>query len=481
MDLQRIASYTKDLLDKHGVYLNVDPDVLASVSRSDPSEVKKISQKETFEAPGGLDFKIPRQATSVPFITGINGNNLSLMTYQPGFKQYRPESWAFGPSTHGAMTPTRLHDFRSEVNRINRSRFPNGLNIDSMNLINIRNEPFDREGLQRVLQHGAIVPLSSNRGAFIPNFGISSNFFSYEYEGRFKTDLDLGYGPSEQGKFDSLVTNPIEKNFGVNVKNLLPYDFGSQNSYKAYNDGSISEKPGRKSQEVVVGSAPMSNLLMASDMMFGAWQKEGMLHPDDIPMDRSAGMHISTTLPNLAGSGAYEVQKGMSNYLNNVGLVFDMLGRHADRWKSTAHLGVAENYSSNRNNYRIDTGTRRLEFRHPGPIPSTAYIASQLSIVGKLSNDLIGFGKEGLVELGQRSHSEAYGNLKLSSRRGSAYQKSPFFPLHEQMAGGSHPAAAEMQDWFNSFTDQVGITDPAQKKFLLMMNKSCIKTQSSYF
>ena len=473
MNTFQMAMYTSELLAKHSVSVEHNPQVMEAVGTTSMANVDRISNKRFFEAKAGPNYQMSPKVSSVPYLIGIEGDKLTMMTYEPGFKKFRAESWAFG--TGRALNATRLQDFRSEISNINRSRFTQGLDLDNMVITNLKGEPMGRDNLKRTLRHGAILPLSSRKGVFMPNFGISPNYFSIEYEGRFQKDAN-------QISFNSLTKNPVQKHFGVDITNMMSYDMGSSStSYKAYYDGSIESRPRRNPQEVVLGATPQSNLIMAADMQFAAWEKEGLIHPNDRIMDKSAGMHISTTIPELNHGN----RGNASSYLNNVGLILDMMGRHADRYNSRDYLGVTSEYSEGRNNFRIDGNTKRMEYRHPGAISNSAFLANQLSLVGKMTNDLVGFGSDlSNFPIGQNQHSSR-GLIQLpgtaryrtaSSSGPSAYSRSPLRALHEDT-----PDSEIMNDWFNSFTDTIGITDPAQKKFILMINRTCLKSQSPSF
>jgi len=473
MNTYEMSMYTSALLEKHSVHVESNPAAFDAASTTNMKNVDRLSNKRFFEAKAGLDYQMPDKVSSVPYITGIEGDKLTMMTYEPGFKKFRAESWAFGKGS--ALNATRLQDFRGEISNINRSRFTKGLDLDNMVITNLKGEPLGRDNLKRTLRHGAILPLSSRKGVFMPNFGMSPNYFSIEYEGRFQKDaIDIS--------FNSLTRNPVKKHFGVDIASMMSYDMGrSSTSYKAYYDGSIQSRPGRNPQEVVLGATPQSNLIMAADMQFAAWEKEGLIHPNDRIMDKSAGMHISTTIPELN----FNNRPNASSYLNSVGLIMDMMGRHGDRYNSQDYLGVSGSYDEGRNNFRMDSATKRMEYRHPGAISNSAFLANQLSLVGKMTNDLVGFGKDldnfpiapnrnrnsGLIQL------PGTPRYRRSSTSGpSAYSRSPLRALHENT-----PDSDVMRDWFNSFTDALGITDPAQKKFMLMINKTCLKSQSPSF
>jgi hypothetical protein len=196
-----------------------------------------------------------------------------------------------------------------------------------------------------------------------------------------------------------------------------------------------------------------------------SWKARDMIHPADFVMDKSAGLHIST---NMYNKGSVE-NRTISAFLNHVGLVFGALGRTKERWKSSGdYLGPERTYTS-RKDFRIEGD--RLEVRYPGSVLDVGYLANQMIMVGKLSNDLQLYMKQ--------YGSEPEPSYSFNVHNWSSSQASRAHITTDLHGAGNTENSRMMKSWFNAFTDALGIKDEFDKSLLLKFNKACEGTSST--
>lgn len=409
-------------------------------------------QTRTLEVPDGERFYIPRKFSSWPYIRDITDDGKVVVQTRDlmSFKLKKSKR-----IRHPDLFSSYTSDFHAELHRLNQVLFPNGIDFDNFVVSNISHRPVSRDVVKNILRYGAIVPLNSKRGVFVPNFALVPNYFSYEYESRW-----INIPTSDRALRDHIV-KLVKRQSGINIQSLLPYRFSeSTASFRSYMDGSVQSQGRRFIRELVVGSAPLSNMILATNLMFNAIHSNGLIYRDDLVMDKSAGMHISTTVPN-----AITDSDSISSYLNHFGLIFDALLRTAPRRQSTSYLGVTNNYVSNRYDFRLLPSSNRLEMRYPGPVADPDYIANQLIMASKLTSDVIAFSASAGHRVGRQNILSAGNVVKLA--------KSPTSIINAIKS----PRDTEIKRWFNSFMEMLGINDDFSKKFVLNFMDRCSRTQ----
>jgi hypothetical protein len=467
MTSQELAEHTSKVLSKLMTgtgSVTLSPSMFDKIKALNRAETKKAWRRTQFTAKDGADFRIPLSVSSMPYITGFTRSGaVQLTTMEP--KHFKLSNKTETGSEK--MRGTRLTDFKGAVEHINRISFRNGINLDAMKILNVSREPASRDQIKFLLDRGAILPLSHDTGLYIPDYAMNGNYYSFEYEGRFRNIPPLSDHRSETAdkeNFEKMVGTPVKNTFSFDVTSLFPYDVSDAPSYHGYVDSTIDARPGRQKGEAVFGTGPMSNVLYAANLTMEAWKARDIVHPTDFIMDRSSGLHIST---NMYKKGTTD-NRVISAFLNHVGLVFGALGRTAERWKSPGtYLGPERTYSG-RNDFRIVDD--RLEVRYPGTVLDIGYLGNQMAFVGKLSNDL---------QLYMKAHgAEPEERYDISSASWSSSEASRAHITTDLHGAGNTPNSRMMKNWFNAFTDAIGITDSFDKALILKFNKACGATKA---
>lgn len=476
MDTTQFTARTNRLLrdlSSGSSTFNLSPAIIDNIQRanSDSTEINSI-QKTDIASVSGKDFKIPKGASSMPYITAIGDNNsITLTTIEPARFKLRTGTAVRTPNRE-VMVPNNIAGFRREINNINKAAFSNGLNLDNFTLLNISNVPVPKATIKSLMNHGAVLPLGSKHGVFIPAFALKdSTFNSIEYEGRFVPLSRNGRTGVNMRSFDSMVKDPVKQDFGIDVTNLLSHSASPNDySHRVVDDCSIGNSYGTQTKEVVLGVSNMSNLIMATHMVLSSWNKRGAVRDSDKIMDSSSGMHISATLPALK---TVDDRTKASNYLNHAGLLIDALTKTPERWASHNYLGVRNTYNNDRAEFRLDPNTRRLEHRYPGTVFDISHITDQLIMANKITHDTEKYMRANRGV--QPAHNvvpvdTSYRNVAFGGDSDKAM--SAMRPLHNP----SSSAHREMNQWFDKFMDVLGIDDPVQKAFVKGMNAKCVNS-----
>jgi len=431
----------------NATYLNKLKRVLSRVEDRD-----EIRQHRTeYSVKDGEDFRFPLSLSSVPYITDVSKpGKIGMITLEP--EMYRFSS---GSRLSNKMKAKRLAAFKKTIPGINKKVFSNGINLDSFTVLNVSDQPMQREHLHYLTKHGGIIPLDEKQGVFVPDFAMKNqSYYSIEYEGRFKLHNSLS--------FNSLMSDPVKLKSGFDPIDMLSHDAGNSTSYSVTTDGSIADRVGTAAKEIRIGAAPLSNLSFTMHHTLSAWSDNNIIRPKDRVMDKSAGMHISSTVPNLGNHIT-----PASNYLKQVGTIIDALSRTRERWKSSSYLGIPSgNYSSSRYDFRMNSSTDRLEMRYPAIVADTAHITNQLIMASKLTSDLITVMKNTT-------------SLPPGMSRNPDTHLRGVRDAEQRLTRPLQSNDPHMQEWFKKFMSSIGIDDEFNQDFIKNMNARCMKTSHS--
>jgi|GEM_PF-5949088 len=463
IDYNDLAQKTSKYLQKltNTADLHLSPEVYKTIGESiDLDKLKIDRQIRLFNGGKGNKFKLPIEASSIPYIWDIEDDgNVKLATIDVMNYKLKKKKRLHSENQQYSQ---RSLDFKKTLQEINKSNFKNGIDLDNFVISNISKNPVNKTHVKELLKYGKIVPLNSKKGIFVPNFALHPNYFSLEYEGRWK----IPSGTPEQKLLNKIVIDPIKETTGIEVSPLMTYDFSSghstSTSFTAYNDGSFSSIGNRTAREIVIGSAPLSNMIMMSHLMTNAWKQTGILDRRDVVMDKFAGMHISTTVPN---SDTHK-QEVISTYLNHVGSIFNALTKTNPRWESSSYLGMRKSYDSERHDFRFGSGGR-LEIRYPGPVANEAYISNQLIFASKIGADTRAYTKRMENQNVPDYEMPEFSTIRLRNKTG--FKEDILTPLTER-------GMNQTKRWFNNFLDNIGIKTQFEKQFVVNMAKQCSMT-----
>jgi len=472
IDINAYTEYSKKILkDINPAHSEVrlSASIMKNIYESNHTSHPNVSQRtsiHTINTVSGKDFKIPAGITSMPVITHIgNDNKIEISTFEPATQHLSSKSLLTNQ-----IHPINMSGFKSEIPKINKAAFSNGLNLDNFTVNNISNVPLHKSVLQELMKIGGILPLNSKNGLFLPNHALKdSTFNSLEYETAY-VQKDRGNGPGANGQtFETMIAEPSRRLFGIDPRNLLTHTAGGSYSTRTCSDCSLPG--GIATREIVIGAAPMTNLLYATHLSFAALDAQKAIKDSDRILGPKYGVHVSTTLGCLQpGSGnSYDIQKTASNYLNHMGLMLDILAKNKTRWQSTAHLGLSSEYDEGRADFRIQAGTQRLETRFHGGVFDIGFIANQVVIANKISSDVDHY----VEHMGgtQRLHNilPSY-SMTIGGRNSGG--PSVLGALHDPQ----NPAHDAMNEWFDNTMDILGIHDPLSKGIAKQINKKCLET-----
>ena len=474
MDIEELNNHTADILGRlaaeYGMQENpirLSSDIITNIQQINQDRTPSNRIKQTsFSVQGGSAFKIPANVSSFPYISGIKENgDIQLETIEPSTYKMKSKS-----AVSDEIRPTRLSNFRHEIGNINKVAFSRGIDIDNFSLINVTDAPLGKEDLKYILKRGDIVPLGTNHGVYVPSFALrDATFLSLEYEGIFANSWTAAQRASERGvaggDFDKYVRTPVKHQFGIDTMNLLSHDAGHSFSPKAYTDGSYSAPSGYGVQEIVMGAAPLSNLVFATHAAFATWHEQNAVSPEHRKLPYNAGMHVSTTVPALSHRGAINP---VTNYLKHAGVVIGTLSKTKTRMKAIHHLGIPGGvFSGGRNDFRVDPNTQRLECRYPGCVLDIGYVTNQLIMASKIASDCQQYATKYATETHQSTHVSGQ-ELNIAPNMRTA-DSVLFKPLHDPR-DDKH---TQTNEWFDSFMDVIGITDRFEKDFVKNMNAQC--------
>lgn len=475
MDIEDLKNHTAHILGYLAEYEDYDnpirfsSDILTNIKQINQDRGQSNRVKQTsFSVQGGSAFKIPANVSSFPYISEIKENgDIQLETIEPSTYKMKSKS-----TVSDEIRPTRLSNFRHEIGNINKVAFNRGIDIDNFNLINVTDAPLGREDLKHILKRGDIIPLGSNHGVYVPSFALKdATFLSLEYEGVFantwKNTLPASQRGAGDGDFDKYVRTPVKNQFGIDTMNLLSHDAGHSFSPKAYTDGSYSAPSGYGVQEIVMGAAPLSNLVFATHAAFATWHEQGAVAPEHRKLPYNAGMHVSTTVPALSQYGTINP---VTNYLKHAGIVIGTLSKTKTRMRANSYLGIpGETFSGSRNDFRVDSNTQRLECRYPGCVLDIGYVTNQLIMASKIASDCQEYAAKHKTEAHQTTHVRG---SSLSIAPGISTADSVLFkPLHDP----NNRAYRKTNEWFDSFMEVLGIKDRFEKDFVKNINAQCSK------
>ena len=157
MDTTQFTARTNRLLrdlSSGSSTFNLSPTIIDNIQRanSDSTEINSI-QKTDIASVSGKDFKIPKGASSMPYITAIGDNNsITLTTIEPARFKLRTGTAVRTPNRE-VMVPNNIAGFRREINNINKAAFSNGLNLDNFTLLNISNVPVPKATIKSLMNH----------------------------------------------------------------------------------------------------------------------------------------------------------------------------------------------------------------------------------------------------------------------------------------------------------------------------------------
>ncbi len=466
MNLQKYTEYANELLSSmtsNSTEFNLSEQTLRQIRDMNASKAESTrAKKTTYPAVSGNAFKLPASLSSMPYITGIKDDKIELTTIEPATLKTEAKS-----TVSDDMKGTRGQNFKKVIPHLNKAAFKDGIDLDNFAVLNISERPLGKEDLTFLAEKGGIIPLGTNHGVFVPQFAMDdATWMSVEYESRF-TDVPEAYGDQKEA-FDIIAGKPIKDQFGFDVRDLLSHDAGNNASYKAYYDSTVVNKGGREAREVVFGAAPLSNVVMAMHSAFSAWEKTGAVHDDDKVMDRSAGMHISTTAPAVSKNPGK-----VSEYLHNAGIMVDVLSRTSERWKSdSGHLGIPSgSYDGNRNDFRMDGNTDRLEMRYPSTVMDIGYVTDQLVMAHKITSDAQTYADSDPNTARTQSPVERATKLQGDDKA----KENLWLPLH---ASTDDNKSRLVNQWFDKTMEVLGITDDFTKQYVKSMNSRCAGTNA---
>ena len=280
--------------------------------------------------------------------------------------------------------------------------------------------------------------------------------------------------------FESMIAEPAKRLFNIDPTALLTHAAGGSFSYRTCSDCSLPVHAGNKklfSREIVIGAAPLTNLIYATHISLAAIDAQGGIRPEDRVLDKSFGVHVSTTLGCLHDAPVPDpynrtpqpyVLNTASNYLNHVGLITDALSRNRTRWESTSHLGVAQRYDGNRNDFRIESNKQRLECRFFGGAWDIGTLSDSMIMAHKINSDIEDYVAHVGPQLIKNVLPSANSYVTVGGGKGASVMS----VLHDP----TNPGHAAMRDWFDKFTDIIGIHNPVEKEVMVNMNKKCLNT-----
>lgn len=470
MNINELTEHTNKMLSKlTGSSINLDPNIMEQIRAMNENifETNRM-RKVQHHSLSGPDFQIPHTTASYPFISNLKDDgSIELETIEPATFKMK-----YNSALSDKMTPTRVAGYRDIIPQINKAAFSRGIDLGNFQLLNVSDRSMNESHIKQILTKGKIVPLGTNHGVFVPNFALKdSTLLSLEYEGIFKSP-SMGGDYSEA--FKKYVRDPVKTSFGFDPMNLLSHDAGAGFSPRAYSDTSYNAPAGMHVKEIVMGAAPIANLIFATHAAFAAWDKTGMIPREHRALPYNAGMHVSTTVPALSDSSRYN---SISNYLKHAGVVLSSLSRTKTRWRASNYLGIPkETFSDDRLDFRVQTNSHRLECRYPGSVFDIGHVTNQLIVASKIASDAQRYSEthDNQSNVNIINSRTSY-QVSLSGQ--TEAQNTLFRPLHASARTSvTDEERAVAKDWFNSFMDTLGITDQFEKDFMLNMNAQCSKT-----
>lgn len=373
--------------------------------QQDPFYINSLEPFVAYEKKSITGFQLSKADDAIPIIVGMNKNKNILVTAQMKRPYKTSTGIDRGSSTEKMMKFNQLSDESRE--KLNKTEFRDGIDLDNFRLTNAPNM-----STEEALANGAIIPLNSREGVFLPKFVSMVHNMSLERETSVKLRTRATQRNSKNIEALSEANTRLYNAFLIPPEQLLNNNLVKKLTAEELKNGRLNPVSGNslirtyiddtaynnKEQgiypvEFTFGTGNLANMIYFNYLFHKAAKESGIIPDDMVKQYERNGMHINI--------GMYHENYNHSKALRAVNAWFDVIGKSLLPMTVTPkrlrnsfwyNFERTDNYDRGhgRSFYRTTrlSSAQVLEFRYPQNIIDTGYVANQLILTNKAITDM---------------------------------------------------------------------------------------------